>query len=293
MAKQQRQGLRIGCRGPGRRKVLAFQKRGARHSVRARKPCLPHVKPTTTRLPFADSNEVIAKSVVRSILKRPGRYSDPASPSKTEQRGPAAKRVHFKNSLTINEYARYVGGSCCVPQDGSTLALGLGSRARVISEPESPKRRKVRNCGDGLAFIPVAQRERLLRASELSEVGAASAPGRAAWAAHRADLRCVQRSRKAELENSTNWQPMADSLEKAKQRADKLMGCLVAKSSTKSLARRTIAAVAKTRCKGKALKGASPAQKVTQSKSSNTAAPAQGATKRVRRHAGRRRKKFS
>lgn len=270
-----------------------MQKRGARHGVRARKPCLPHAEPTTTRLSLAASDEVIAKPALRSILKRPGRYTDHTSLSKTERRGPAGKRVHFKNVLTVNEYARRVGGSGCVPQDGSTLALGLGDRTRVISEPESPKRRKVRNCGDGLAFLTVAQRERLLRASALSEVGAASAPGRAAWVAHRADLRCVQRSRQAELETVTNWQPMPDSLEKAKQRADKLMQWLVARASPKSRVRRTTAAQAKTRCKGKVSKRASPAQRVTQSKSSGATAPAQGAIKRLRRHAGRRRKKCS
>merc|ERR1712070_912733 len=98
---------------------------------------------------------------------------------------------------------------------GSTLALGLGELVRVVKENESPKRRKPRNCGDGLEFLPPAQRERILRAAEGVE-------SKSALTAHRAELRCVQKSRAAELENTSNWQPMTTSLEKAHLRATKL-----------------------------------------------------------------------
>jgi hypothetical protein len=127
-----------------------------------------------------------------------------------------------------------------VPQDGTTLALGLGELIRIFTEPESPKRRQLRNCGDGLNQLPVSQRERLLRVSASAPSAAkggatqssaelqvaAAAAQRAEVAAHRVELRAVQRSRNKELENATNWQPMCTSLQKAQMRAQSLAAAL-------------------------------------------------------------------
>merc|ERR1711924_31731 len=169
-----------------------------------------------------DPCQGVAKAVFKSILKRPrgqaGIFKAPKDSGDT--------RVHFASKVNVHEYSRCVGGSSCVPQDGTTLALGLGDLVRVVSEPESPKRKKIRNCGDGLSFLPVAQRERMLKASE--------PPGRrlsrSVYLAHRQELKCVQQSRAASLENVTNWQPMSTSLEKAQVRAEALAARLQKKS---------------------------------------------------------------
>jgi len=200
------------------------------HALASKSPCLG--RPADIVAPNLEA----ARPALRSILKRPNQLTDVGSVSRREQTG--GPQLQFQTVIRAHEYSRRVGGSCCVPQDGSNLALGLGELKRVFSEPESPKRRKSRNCGDGLFQLPVAQRERILRTSEKAEV--VSAPGKPEWVAHRAELRCIQRSRATELENALNWQPMPCSLLKAQVRARKLASSMLkavaATASTKAAA---------------------------------------------------------
>lgn len=181
--------------------------------------CSTHLTEETPRTP----------PLLRSILKRPIRTLPEQMQKGIETTCPAISnpgsdpRVQFQTKLCIHEYSRLVGGSCCVPQDGSNLALGLGELVRTVSEPESQKRCKPRNCGEGLTFLPVGQRERLLRACEKAQ---ANLVPRAIWTTHRTELRGVQKSRAAELEVSTNWQPMLGSAKKAHTRAVKLAATL-------------------------------------------------------------------
>lgn len=210
---------------------------------------------------IAASLEAAPQPVLRPILRR---AQGPAATCFPTPRNEGPKRVHFKTKISVHEYTRLVGGSCCVPQDGSTLALGLGKLMRTTTEAESPKRRKAsRNCGEDLDFMPVAQRERLLKASEAAQIqmggSSASVPSKAEWKAHREELRDLQKSRALELENAINWQPMPDSEQKASLRAQKLalsLGRGKAVSSTASPPRKS---------RGKAPVSVSPMRQVRKS----------------------------
>merc|ERR1739848_921606 len=85
------------------------------------------------------------------------------------------------------------------------------------------QRQQDRTCGEGVSFLTVAQRRRVLLASEsMMGDGSAKSQGAKAWRAHRAELEQVQRSRAANLEDTSDWQPMLSTLKQAQARASKL-----------------------------------------------------------------------
>lgn len=263
-----------------------------RQTLALESPCLRGPKDIVAPSLEARSTEA-ARPALRSILKRPNQLTAVGTISRREQTG--GPQLQFQTEIRAHEYSRRVGGSCCVPQDGTNLALGLGELKRVVSEPESPKRRKPRNCGDGLFQLPVSQRERILRTSEKAEV--VSAPGKSEWVAHRADLRCIQRSRAIELENALNWQPMPGSLLKAQVRARKLASSVHKAAAVIASAKAAAAAKLQRRQSAKAGKTltphAEPQQKVPPKRGVAASGPVRVVKLATKKRKHSRRKKIS
>mmetsp|Transcript_106951 Transcript_106951/g.168875 ORF Transcript_106951/g.168875 Transcript_106951/m.168875 type:complete len:286 (+) Transcript_106951:43-900(+) len=158
-------------------------------------------------LPNSETSPAIP--VGRSILKQLFSFR------KAQERNEEEKKVNFCPIVKVHQFSLRAGGSDCVPQDGSNLAIGLGELLRTTSHPLCPKKKASNNCIEGPSFITVAQRKRLLAASEAR----CSAKE---LAAHRAELDEVQRSRALVNMDSCNFRPMTSSLPKAQERAMKL-----------------------------------------------------------------------
>lgn len=145
----------------------------------------------------------------RSPSPAPG----PLQEAVAKRRG--AKRVSFSPMVSVVEYKRVLGGGGGVPTDGSWVTLGLGERARTLTQPlVAPRGRKASMDEEAqCAYKPGPERAQLLK----SAMGAA-AYGRA-WKAHKLEMARLSQQRRLANADAADVALMPSSLKEARQRA--------------------------------------------------------------------------